>query len=88
MLARLSIRDIVLIERLDIDFSSGLAVLTVDFHECRTDSPQSLDADALIVDEGARAAIAELHPAQNHLAAVVDDIVEAVAAQQCGGGMR
>ena len=29
MLARLSIRDIVLIERLDIEFSRGLAVLTV-----------------------------------------------------------
>ena len=28
MLARLSIRDIVLIERLDIDFTKGLAVLT------------------------------------------------------------
>ena len=28
MLTRLSIRDIVLIERLDIDFGSGLAVLT------------------------------------------------------------
>ena len=28
MLARLSIRDIVLIERLDIDFGSGLAALT------------------------------------------------------------
>ncbi len=28
MLARLSIRDIVLIDRLDIDFGSGLAVLT------------------------------------------------------------
>jgi len=28
MLARLSIRDIVLIERLDIEFSRGLAVLT------------------------------------------------------------
>src|SRR5215470_4316060 len=28
MLARLSIRDIVLIERLDIDFSAGLSVLT------------------------------------------------------------
>ena len=28
MLARLSIRDIVLIDRLDIDFAAGLAVLT------------------------------------------------------------
>ena len=28
MLARLSIRDIVLIERLDIEFARGLAVLT------------------------------------------------------------
>jgi len=28
MLARLSIRDIVLIERLDIDFAAGLSVLT------------------------------------------------------------
>ena len=30
MLSRLSIRDIVLIERLDIDFSPGLSVLTGD----------------------------------------------------------
>jgi DNA repair protein RecN (Recombination protein N) len=28
MLARLSIRDIVLIDRLDLDFASGLSVLT------------------------------------------------------------
>src|ERR1700761_3996223 len=44
MLARLSIRDIVLIERLDIEFSRGLAVLT---GETRAGQSSLLDAFAL-----------------------------------------
>src|ERR1700746_2929817 len=36
MLARLSIRDIVLIERLDIEFSRGLAVLTGETGDGKT----------------------------------------------------
>src|ERR1700753_2567071 len=44
MLARLSIRDIVLIERLDIEFSRGLAVLT---GETRAGKWILLDAFAL-----------------------------------------
>src|SRR5262245_66112572 len=49
MLARLSIRDIVLIERLDIDFASGLSVLT---GETGAGKSSRLDAFALAV--GAR----------------------------------
>jgi DNA repair protein RecN (Recombination protein N) len=49
MLARLSIRDIVLIERLDIDFASGLAVLTGE-----TGAGTSILLDAFALALGAR----------------------------------
>ncbi len=49
MLARLSIRDIVLIERLDIDFASGLAVLTGE-----TGAGKSILLDAFALALGAR----------------------------------
>ena len=49
MLARLSIRDIVLIDRLDIDFSSGLAVLTGE-----TGAGKSILLDAFALALGAR----------------------------------
>ena len=49
MLAHLSIRDIVLIERLDIDFSSGLSVLTGE-----TGAGKSILLDALSLALGAR----------------------------------
>jgi len=49
MLTRLSIRDIVLIERLDIDFSSGLAVLTGE-----TGAGKSILLDAFALALGAR----------------------------------
>ena len=49
MLAQLSIRDIVLIERLDIDFSSGLSVLTGE-----TGAGKSILLDALSLALGAR----------------------------------
>jgi len=50
MLARLSIRDIVLIDRLDIDFAGGLAVLTGE-----TGAGKSILLDALGLAIGARA---------------------------------
>ena len=50
MLARLSIRDIVLIERLDIEFSRGLAVLTGE-----TGAGKSILLDSLGLALGARA---------------------------------
>src|SRR5271169_6178934 len=53
MLARLSIRDIVLIERLDIDFGSGLAVLTGE-----TGAGKSILLDAFALALGARGDIA------------------------------
>ena len=49
MLSRLSIRDIVLIERLDIDFSPGLSVLTGE-----TGAGKSILLDALSLSLGAR----------------------------------
>ena len=49
MLSQLSIRDIVLIERLDIDFSSGLSVLTGE-----TGAGKSILLDALSLALGAR----------------------------------
>lgn len=49
MLSRLSIRDIVLIEKLDIDFSSGLSVLTGE-----TGAGKSILLDALSLALGAR----------------------------------
>ncbi|MEX1083256.1 MAG: AAA family ATPase, partial [Xanthobacteraceae bacterium] len=49
MLSRLSIRDIVLIDRLDIDFASGLAVLTGE-----TGAGKSILLDAFALALGAR----------------------------------
>ena len=50
MLARLSIRDIVLIDRLDIDFAAGLSVLTGE-----TGAGKSIIVDALELLAGGRA---------------------------------
>ena len=49
MLSRLSIRDIVLIDRLDIDFAPGLAVLTGE-----TGAGKSILLDAFALALGAR----------------------------------
>ncbi|MGA9428200.1 MAG: AAA family ATPase, partial [Xanthobacteraceae bacterium] len=49
MLARLSIRDIVLIDRLDIDFGAGLAALTGE-----TGAGKSILLDAFALALGAR----------------------------------
>src|SRR5215210_2600852 len=49
MLARLSIRDIVLIERLDIDYATGLSVLTGE-----TGAGKSILLDAFALALGAR----------------------------------
>src|SRR6478735_723585 len=49
MLARLSIRDIVLIDRLDMDFASGLSVLTGE-----TGAGKSILLDAFALALGAR----------------------------------
>src|SRR6185312_11728919 len=53
MLSRLSIRDIVLIERLDIDFAGGLAVLTGE-----TGAGKSILLDAFALALGARGDVA------------------------------
>ena len=53
MLARLSIRDIVLIDRLDIDFTSRLSVLTGE-----TGAGKSILLDAFALALGARGDVA------------------------------
>jgi DNA repair protein RecN (Recombination protein N) len=69
MLARLSIRDIVLIERLDIDFTAGLSVLTGE-----TGAGKSILLDALSLALGARgdASLVRHGAAQGQVTAVFD----------------
>ena len=69
MLSQLSIRDIVLIERLDIDFSSGLSVLTGE-----TGAGKSILLDALSLALGARgdASLVRYGAAQGQVTAVFD----------------
>lgn len=69
MLAHLSIRDIVLIERLDIDFLSGLSVLTGE-----TGAGKSILLDALALALGARgdASLVRHGAAQGQVTAVFD----------------
>ncbi|MDP3896588.1 MAG: DNA repair protein RecN [Mesorhizobium sp.] len=69
MLARLSIRDIVLIERLDLDFAGGLSVLTGE-----TGAGKSILLDALSLALGARgdAALVRHGAAQGQVTAVFD----------------
>jgi DNA repair protein RecN (Recombination protein N) len=62
MLARLSIRDIVLIERLDIEFSRGLAVLTGE-----TGAGKSILLDAFALALGGRGEEAADHVRQELL---------------------
>jgi DNA repair protein RecN (Recombination protein N) len=61
MLARLSIRDIVLIDRLDIDFGSGLAVLTGE-----TGAGKSILLDAFALALGARGDAALVREGAEH----------------------
>jgi DNA repair protein RecN (Recombination protein N) len=61
MLARLSIRDIVLIDRLDIDFGSGLAVLTGE-----TGAGKSILLDAFALALGARGEAALVREGVEH----------------------
>ena len=56
----------------------ALVMLAVNFDQRRADRFQGLHADRLVVDEGAGAAVGELHPAQDHLAGsqiVVEPVV-------------
>jgi DNA repair protein RecN (Recombination protein N) len=69
MLARLSIRDIVLIERLDVDFAAGLSVLTGE-----TGAGKSILLDSLALALGARgdASLVRHGVAQGQVTAVFD----------------
>ena len=53
----------------------ALVMLAVNLDQRRADRLQGLHADRLIVDEGAGAAVGELHAAQDHLAGVVEAVV-------------
>src|SRR5215472_16417780 len=61
MLARLSIRDIVLIDRLDIDFASGLSVLTGE-----TGAGKSILLDAFALALGARGDVTLVRQGAEH----------------------
>ena len=61
----------------------ALVMLAMDLDQRRADRFQGLHADRLVVDEGAGAAVGELHAAENHLAGVV----EAVLGQDLCGRM-
>ena len=69
MLSRLSIRDIVLIERLDIDFAAGLSVLTGE-----TGAGKSILLDSLSLALGARgdASLVRHGASQGQVTAVFD----------------
>src|SRR4051794_16903120 len=69
MLTRLSIRDIVLIDRLDIDYSSGLSVLTGE-----TGAGKSILLDAFALALGARgdAGLVRQGAEQGHVTAAFD----------------
>ncbi len=80
-----------LLQRRDILFEAGecieqppvgrridqraLVMLAVNLHQRGADRLQGLHADRLVVDEGAGPAIGKLHPAQDHLAGIVEAIV-------------
>src|SRR5690349_21860724 len=69
MLSRLSIRDIVLIDRLDIDFASGLSVLTGE-----TGAGKSILLDAFALALGGRgdAGLVRQGTEQGHVTAAFD----------------
>src|SRR5689334_21130755 len=57
-------------------FDEGaLVMLPMDFHECRTERSQHLDADRLIVDKGAGAAVGILHAAQNEFVLAAQTVI-------------
>ncbi|MEY9230287.1 hypothetical protein ABIF78_002610 [Bradyrhizobium japonicum] len=53
----------------------ALVMLAVDLDQGATDRLQRLHADRLVVDERAGAAVGELHPAENHLAGIIQAVL-------------
>jgi len=80
MLARLSIRDIVLIDRLDIDFGSGLATLTGE-----TGAGKSILLDAFALALGARGDTAMVREGADGHIKVLITVAPAVERPQVGG---
>src|SRR5580692_11376409 len=84
MLSRLSIRDVVLIDQLDLEFSPGLTILTGE-----TGAGKSILLDALSLALGARGdgGLVREGQREGHVTAVfhvAEDHPAAVAARACG----
>ena len=60
----------------------ALVVLAVDFDQRRAERAEHLNADRLIVDEGPRAAVGELHAAQDQFVIAVEIVVGEDAARR------
>ncbi len=60
----------------------ALVVLAVDFHQRRAKRAQHLDADRLVVDEGAGTAVGELHAAHDQLVLTAEIILRKQAARR------
>ena len=80
MLSRLSIRDIVLIERLDIDYAGGLSVLT---GETGAGKSILLDAFALALGSRGDASLVRQGVEQGQVTAVFDVERQASGASRC-----
>ncbi len=67
----------------------AVIVLAVDLDQHRTELPHHLHADRLVVDEGARAAVGKLHPAQDQFV-LGGDVVggEDLARRMLGGDLE
>ena len=52
----------------------ALVMLAVDLDQRRAYGLQGLHADRLVVDEGAGAAVGELHAAQDHFTGIVETV--------------
>ena len=60
----------------------ALVVLAVDFHQRRAKRAQHLDADRLVVDESAGAAVGELHAAHDQLVFAAEIVLGQQAARR------
>ena len=84
MLSRLSIRDIVLIDRLDIDFAAGLSVLTGE-----TGAGKSILLDAFALALGARGDVALVRQgAEQGQVTAAFDLPKAHPVRTLDGGKR
>ena len=62
----------------------ALVMLPMDLDQRGAQKPQGLDADGLVIDEGARAAVRELHAAQDQLIVGLDVVCRRQSAHRVG----